>query len=155
MRDLLRVLGKILDGSMDNLCAMFDLRHVSDDLLYRGSSALDARNGRLRRRRDLIGELCRPRRAAGDSLRRFIRMRRVLGLLYGSIGDLRHRGRYGVRCLRRLMRGRRQILRRAGETLGVLLYLREQAVQGLFHLIESLRELPDLIGRLHGNVRRR
>jgi len=53
------------------------------------------------------------------------------------------------------MCGRRQILRRASEALGVLLYLREQTMQGLFHLIESLRELPDLVGRLHGNVRRR
>ena len=82
-------------------------------------------------------------------------MCRVLCLLYGSIGDLRHRRRHGVRCLRRLMRSCRQILRRAGEALGILLYLREQAVQGLFHLIESLRELPDLIGRLHRNIRRR
>ena len=82
-------------------------------------------------------------------------MRRVLCLLYGSIGDLRHRRCHGVRRLRRLMRGCGQILRRASEALGVLLYLREETMQGLFHLIESLRELPDLVGRLHGNIRRR
>ena len=35
MGNLLRVFGEGIDGCLYDLCAVFDLRHVSDDLLHR------------------------------------------------------------------------------------------------------------------------